>query len=603
MAAPQGGLWGKILDVDLSSGVIKAREIDDALARQYIGGTGLATYYMYTEIPKGADPLGPDNLLIFATGPLNGTQCPGGSRLSVNFKSPISGMFGNSFVGGSSAHEIKWAGWDMILVRGKAAKPVYLSVKDDKVELKPADAIWGKDTFDTEEMLKKAVGDPHAKVLCIGPAGENLVPIACIIHERFRAAGRNGGGAVMGSKNLKAIVVRGSKAVPVVNREAFHKVADEALRMTAANDRNPGFRAYGTAMGLDQNNFYTGSLATRNYQSSWFDSLQRIGGAAAARTFWQRHVACTGCPIHCMKLGVIRNSLKFTGLIAEGPEYESGVMQGSNLGVKDFDGMMHLIEKCDALGLDNIGAGNVIGFAAELLQRGLLKPVDLDGVNPQWGNYEAFSKLLDAIAHKKGKAGALLSRGVYEAAKHVGKGAEKYAVMTKKQGYAAHDPRGNNGMIYAYALGPRGGAHTDGGSVEDLLDRTLISNTCLCFFVPYTWGERVVSLLPEMLNPLCGWNLTLDEAMTVAKRTQTLQRAYSRREGGISRKDDILAERMMTEALPEGPKKGAAITQEMLKKIQDEYYAHMGWDADGVPTPDTLKKYGLDFALDSLVKK
>ncbi|MCL2123153.1 MAG: aldehyde ferredoxin oxidoreductase family protein [Desulfovibrionaceae bacterium] len=602
MAAPKGGLWGKILDVNLSTGAVKTREIDETPARLFLGGTGLATYYMYTEIPRGADPLGPENLLIFATGPLNGTQCPGSSRLSVNFKSPISGMFGNSYVGGSVGHEIKWAGWDMILVRGKAAKPVYLSVKDDKAELRPADAIWGRDTFDAEEMLKEAVGDAYAKVLVIGPAGENRVPVACIIHERFKAAGRGGGGAVMGSKNLKAVVVRGSKAVPVADKDAFKTIADEAVSLCAANDRAPGFRAYGTAMGMEQNHFYTGSLVARNYQSSWFDALTRIGGEEAARTFWQRHVACMGCQVHCMKLGVVRNSGKFEGLIAEGPEYESGVMQGSNLGVSDLSGMMHLIEKCDALGLDNIGAGNVIGFAAELVQRGLLKPEDLDGIHPKWGDYDAFSKLLDAIAHKKGKAGELLSPGVCEAAKKVGNGAEKYAVMSKKQGFAAHDPRGNNAMIYAYALGPRGGAHTDGGSAEELVGRTLISCMCLCYFVPPTWRKRVYSLPLDMLNALCGWNLTLDEAMTVGKRTLTLQRAYSRREGGISRKDDILPERMMKESLPEGPKKGAVVTAEMLKRIQDEYYALVGWDADGVPTPETLKKYGLDFALDALKK-
>ena len=600
MTAPKGGLWGKILDVDLSSGAIKTREIDDALARLFFGGTGLATYFMYREIPKGAHPLSPENLLIFSPGPLSGTQCPGSSRLSVNFKSAISGMFGNSFVGGGIASEIKWAGWDMLIVRGKSAKPVYLFVKDGQVELKPADAVWGKDTFETEELLKEAVGDPYAKVLSIGPAGEHLVPVACIIHERFKAAGRGGSGAVMGSKNLKAVVVRGTQAVPVADKEAFNKIAGEAIRMSAANDRAPGFRAYGTALSLEQNKFYVGSLATRNYQSSWFEDLAHIGGAAAARTFWQRHVACTSCQVHCMKLGVIRGSKKFEGLIAEGPEYESGVMQGSNLGVKDFDGMMHLIEKCDALGLDNVGAGNVVGFATELVQRGLLKPGDLDGIDPKWGDYEAFSKLLDAIAYKKGKAGELLHRGVCEVAKKVGKGAEKYAIMSKKQGFAAHDPRGNNTVIYSYALGPRGGAHTDGNSAAELVGRALISNMCVCSFVPYTWGERIYSILPEMLNPLCGWNLTLDEAMTVAKRTLTLQRAYSRREGGVSRKDDILPERMMKEPLPAGPKKGAVVTEEMLKKIQDEYYALMGWDHNGLPTPEVLKHYGLDFALDAL---
>ena len=600
MAVSKGGLWGKILDVDLSSGAIKSREIDDALARQYIGGTGLATYYMYREIPKGADPLGPENLLILATGPLNGTQCPG-SRLSVNFKSPVSDMFGNAFVGGAIAHEIKWAGWDMIFLRGKAPKPVYLSVKNDKAELKPADAIWGKDTFESEEMLKEAVGDQHAKVLSIGPAGENHVAVACIMHERWKAAGRGGGGAVMGSKNLKGVVVRGTKAIPVADKEAFNKVANEASRLCAANDRNPGFRQYGTAISLDQNNFYTGSLVTRNYQSAWFADLSRIGAEEAARTFWQRHLACMGCMVHCMKLGVLRGE-NFKGLIAEGPEYESGVMEGSNLGISDLDGVMHLIEKCDALGLDNIGAGNVIGFAAELVQRGLLTTGDLDGIHPKWGDYNAFSKLFDALAFKTGKAGELLSLGVYAMAQKVGKGAEKYATMVKRQGLAAHDPRGNHSMVYSYALGPRGGVHTDGNSAQGIVQRALVSNMCLCYFVPATWKERADSILPEMLNPLCGWNLTLDDAMTAAKRTLTLQRAYSHREGGVSRKDDTLSERLMKEPLPEGPKKDQVVTEAMLKKMQDEYYALVGWDADGLPTPETLKKYGLDFALDFLKK-
>jgi aldehyde:ferredoxin oxidoreductase len=554
---------------------------------------------MYREIPKGADPLGPQNLLIFATGPLNGTQCPG-SRLSVNFKSPISGMFGNAFVGGAIAHEIKWAGLDLIIVRGKAPKPVFLSVKDDKVEIKSAEAIWGKDTFDAEEMIKDAVGDHYARALVIGPAGEKLIPLACLIHERFKAAGRGGAGAAMGSKNLKGVIVRGTKAIPAADREAFNKIAGEAVSMCAANDRNPGFRSYGTAISLDQNNFYTGSLVTRNYQTSWFADLPRIGGEESARVFWQRHVACIGCQVHCMKLGVIRNSQRYEGLIAEGPEYESGVMEGSNLGISDLDGVMHLIEMCDALGLDNIGAGNVVGFAGELIQRGLLKPEDLDGINPKWGDVEAFSKLFDALAYKKGKAGALLSLGVYELAKKVGNGAEKFAVLVKKQGLAAHDPRGANPMIFSYALGPRGGVHTDGGSAQELVGRALVSNLCMCYFVPATWRERAYSILPEMLNPLCGWNLTLDDAMAVGRRTLTLQRAYSHREGGVSRKDDILPERMMKEPLPEGPKKDKLITGDMLKKAQDEYYALLGWDDNGVPTAETLKKYGLDFALDSL---
>jgi len=319
----------------------------------------------------------------------------------------------------------------------------------------------------------------------------------------------------------------------------------------------------------------------------------------AATSFWQRHSACTGCQVHCMKIGVLRATQKFSGLIAEGPEYESGVMEGSNLGISDFAGMMHLIEKCDALGLDNVGTGNVIGFAAELVQRGILKPADLDGINPKWGDYEAFSKLFDAAAYRKGKAGALLADGLYAMAKKVGKGAEQFAVMTKKQGYASHDPRGANAMLYSYVLGPRGGAHTDGGSVEELVGRALISNMCMCYFVAYTFRDRMLSILPEMMNPLCGWDLTLDEAMTAAKRTLTLQRMYSHREGGMTRKDDTVPPRMLL-PLPEGPKKGAKVTEEMIKKIQNEYYAAMGWDDNGLPTEEGLKKLGLDFAVDGL---
>jgi aldehyde:ferredoxin oxidoreductase len=601
MASPKGGLHGRILDVDLTGGAFKPREIDDALARKYLGGTGLATYFMYTEIPAGIDPLSPENLLIFACGPLNGTECPG-SRMSMNFKSPINGHFGNSFVGGAFPSELKWAGWDMIVFRGASPKPVYLSVRDDKVELRDAAALWGKDTHTSEEMLKEELADPDLKAMVIGPAGENKVAVASIISERFKSAGRGGGGAVMGNKNLKAVAVHGTKSVPVADPDVFHKFAQEALELAAKNDRNPGFRLYGTAISLDQNNYVTGTLATRNYQTTWYPDISRLGGEEAARTFWQRHVACVGCQVHCMKFGVIRDSEKFEGLVAEGPEYESGVMEGSNVGISEFDEMIHLIEKCDAMGLDNIGAGNVISFTLELLQRGILTPADLDGIDAKFGDVDSISRLFDALAYRKGKAGELLALGVYGMAQKVGKGSERYAVMTKRQGWAAHDPRGNPAQIYTYALGPRGGVHTDGNSAQQILDRALHSSMCLCYFVPGTWRERQISIVVDMLNSLCGWNFTPEEFQTAGKRILTLQRAYSIREGKVSRKDDTVPPRMFEEKLPDGPKKGGVITEEMMKKAQDTYYALVGWDADGIPTEESMKKYGLDFAMKDIKK-
>lgn len=601
MAAPQGGYFGKILDIDLTSGKSSVRTLDEAMYRKFLGGTGLATYFMYTEIPKNTDPLAPDNLLIFAVGPLNGTQSPG-SRMSVNFKNAFNGMFGNSFVGGAFPSELKWAGWDMIIFRGKAPKPVYVSIVDDKVEIRDAKKIWGKDTHTGEELVKKELKNPDAKVMIIGPAGENKVPVACIMSERFKSAARGGGGAVMGSKNLKAVAVAGTKAVPIARREDFHKVAADAVRLCAKNDRSPGYRLYGTAISIEENQYYVGSLATRNYSSSWFADVNNLGAEEASRTFWQRHVACTGCQIHCMKFGVLRNHPQYEGLLAEGPEYESGVMEGSNLGISDFGEMMHLIEKCDALGLDNIGSGNVVAFTMELAEKGLITPEELDGITPQWGDVESASALFEAMAYKKGKAGELLGQGVYAVSQKIGKGSEHFAIQCKKQGFAAHDPRGNRGRMHSYCLGSRGGHHHDGDNAPGLVNHMIASSMCMCDFINGTWRDRAWTMLVDLINPLCGWDMTMEELTQAGKRIVTLQRAYSHREGGVSRKDDMPPPRMMKEPLPEGPKKGEVITPESIKKAQDDYYAYVGWDADGVPTKEILTAYGLDFALDSLKK-
>ena len=596
MAAFKGGYFGKFLDINLTTGEVRTRTFDEAHGRKYLGGTGLASYYMYTEIPKGADPLGPENLLIMAPGPLCGTQFPG-ARLSVNFKSPVTGGFGNTFIGGTVSQEIKFAGWDMIIFRGKAPKPVYVDIKDDQVSIRDASALWGQDTHHAEENIKEELDDPYARVLVIGPGGENQTVTACIISERFRAAGRGGGGAVMGSKNLKGLAVRGTKAVPIADPAKFHPIASDALRMSAVNDRNPGFRKYGTAQSMDQNNFVVGSLITRNFQTTWFPEITRIGSAKASTYFWQRHVGCMGCMISCMKFGVLRNSERWKGLVAEGPEYESGGMLGPNLGISEFDEMMFLIEYCDAMGIDNIGAPNVVAFTVELLEVGILKPADLDGIDAKWGDVDGIFKLFEALVYKKGKAGELLGLGVTEMAKKVGNGAEKYAVDGKNQGLAAHDPRGNRSMLWTYALGPRGGVHTDGNSAQGILDRILQSSMCMCYFVAPTFLARHDSIYIDVLNPLCGWNINKEEWLNTGRRILALQRAYSHREAGFDRKDDTVADRMFTPLPNEGPRGGAVITREEMTKMQDDYYALLEWDKDGLPSDATLKKFGLDFVI------
>ena len=598
MAAPKGGYFGKMLEVDLSSGKISTRTVDEQVYKDFIGGYGMGAHLLYKELPPKTDPLSPQNMLLILPGPFNGTACPS-ARLNLCFKSPHTGIFAHTEVGGNAGNEFKWSGWDGVIVKGKAAKPSYLVINNDKVEIRDASKFWGKDTFQTDEAIKADLKDDEYRTLVIGPAGENLVTYACIVVDRFRAAGRSGGGAVMGSKNLKAVAVKGTKAVPVANVEAFNKFAAEAKDMCSNVEAWQGVKRWGTAGLMEFANYTAGSLVAKNYQTTWYPDVENLGAEEASRTFWKRHTACPNCPMHCMKLGVIRTGGKYDGLIAEGPEYETGVMMGSNLGLADFDGAMKGIEECDAMGLCTITTGNVIGFAMELVERGLIKPADLDGIKLEWGNSEAAIGMVRKIARKEGKAGALLALGVKRIADKIGGDAIKYAVHTKGQEMAAHDPRGFKPRGVSYAMGQLGGDHHEGNTPQGQSIFAFCSSAVTCTLATSTpWGKRTPGVICDMLNSLCGWSMKDDDYWATGKRMITAARVFNIREGGISRKDDVLPVRMTTEALPEGPKQGAIFTAEDTKKMQDDYYAYYGWDANGIPTPETLKSLKLDYAMD-----
>lgn len=603
MAVPKGCYFGKMLEVDLTSGKIGVRQVDDAIYQKYVGGQGLGTYFLYNEVPAKTDALSPANMLCILPGPLNGTACPA-ARLNVSFKSPLTGIYGHAQVGGPTGNEIKQAGWDGILIKGKSPKPVFLTIIDDKAELRDASAIWGKDTYLTEEYMKEAIGSLDAKTICVGPAAENGVLFSAMIVDRSRAAARSGGGLVMGSKNLKGVVVLGTKAVPLANVAGFNKAADSVLEAARTVEAWDGIKRMGTTVLLENANFNTGTLTTKNFQTSWFPDVVHIGAEESQRTFWKRHVSCPNCPVHCMKLGVMRNSA-FDGLIAEGPEYETGCLLGPNVGVSEFGYMMKGIEYCDAMGMDTISAGNVIGFAMELIQRGLLKPADIDNIDLKWGNGAAVLQALEAIAFKKGKAGALLSLGVKRMAEKIGGDAHKYAMHVKGQELAAHDPRGFKGRGVSYAMGQRGGCHHEGNDPQGQAVWAMIGSMVMCTFVggvPMIRSGKNPQVICDMLNAGAGWNWTPDTYWLTAKRIISLQRAYNIREAGLSRKDDRLPERFK-DPLPEGPKKGESFTEEDTKKMQDAYYAYYGWDANGIPTEASLKAYGLDFTVKDVVKK
>jgi len=591
---PKGGYFGKILEVNLANKTAKPKEISDEIYRKYIGGSGLGAFFLWNSLKAKANPLAPDAPILFGLGPLNGTYCTA-PRMSVVFKSPHTGFFGDSQVGGSFSNELKWAGWDGILVTGKSRLPVYLDIDNDKVEFKDARPIWGKDTNATEQAIITELKDQDVKVASIGPAGEHQVSYGCIIVDRFRAAGRCGGGAVMGSKNLKAIAVKGTKVVPIVQDEPFMKAAKAAYKLGAEKEAWQNIKRWGTAGLLELKNWGTGSLVTRNYQTTWYPDIAQIGAEEAERRVWKRHTSCPNCPVHCMKIGVVRWG-PYAGLVAEGPEYETGTMLGSNCDIAELGGLLKAIEACDALGLDTITMGNVIGFTMELIDRSIITHADLDGVKLEWGDVPATLELIKRTATKKGKPGQLLALGAKRMAEKIGKDADFYAIHVKGLELAAHDPRGDKPRGVSYSFGPTGGDHHSGDNAPTAARWGMINSLVMCTFVAgYPWGPQTPGIFTNMLNPLCGWDMKDEEFWDTAKRVITLERCFNVREG-MSRKDDVLPKRLMTEKLPEGPKKGAVVTPEEMKKMQDDFYKYYGWDDNGIPTTETLKKLGLEFA-------
>jgi aldehyde:ferredoxin oxidoreductase len=549
-----------------------------------------------TEYKAGKNPLDEDAFVFVGPGPLSGTMAVSHRTCFVN-KSPYNGLLGHAECGAHLASEIKFAGWDGIYIKGRAKKPVWLSIVNDKVEFKDASKMWGKTTDETHEMMIKEMKDPEIRTALIGPAGENGCPQACVIVERFRAAARAHTGVVFGDKKLKGFAVRGTKyAVPVADNAKFVAAAKNLKDFNLTAEAWEGIKRWGTAGLMETKHFLHGSLITKNFQTTWYPDVVKIGAEEAMRTFWKRHASCTNCPTHCLKLGVLRSG-KYAGLVAEGPEYESGGLLGSNLGMKDFDQMIALIELCDAYGMDNISTGGVLGFATEAMEKGALKPADLDGLKPTWGDGETYMELIRKMAYKEGKAGKLLSQGVAKMSKQIGKGTDAYANVVKGRELAAHDPRGDKPRNFSYSMGTNGADHHEGASFQALASTAMADSLCVCTFTTVlVLGAGIDKSTIDLLNPLCGWNLKTEDYWTTAKRIFTAERVFNVREG-ISSKDDRLPKRMFAEKLPAGPKKDAIYTDADQKDMETKTYGFFGWDAKGIPTEASLKAYGLDYLI------
>ena len=620
----KGGYTGKILRINLSDQSAKEEKLPLKVAKDFIGGAGFGIKYLFDEVPAGADPLGPENKLIFASGPFSGTNIPCASRMAVTGKSPLTGAVGMSLTGGYFPVELKFAGYDALIIEGKAEKPTYVSIKGGDVKFRSAKKVWGMRTTDTQQIIKNELNDQNVRIACIGPAGENLSKMACIINE-LRAAGRKGLGAVMGSKNLKAIAVRGSKKVSIADKDKL-KVARSAFTkaMKESPVLYPEFSRHGTPMVVDHT-CAMGIFPTKNYTATGeYVPADKIGvEVQVTRDTGSEH--CYGCPVGCSQLKMAKTE-PYTGILAEGPEFETMYSFGGVTGVDNIDAIIAADRLADELGLDTISAGVTVAFAMELYEKGILSKEDTGGLELNFGNHEAMVTLLRLMAFREG-VGDILADGTRAAAERIGKGSEKYAMQVKGLELPAYDVRGAKAHGLNYATSYTGADHNRGYAFQEIfgiplpyeVDRFAVegkgkltkwnqdvrSATCdaatMCAFlldmaVPAIAAQNTA----DLMKAVTGLSLSPEDVPKVGERINNLARAFNVREG-FTRADDTLPERLMTEPLKAGASKGQVIGREDLDQMLDEYYTARGWEVEtGKPSRVKLVELGLDYAADQI---
>jgi len=612
-------MFGKILRIDLTSKSFESEELDDKFVRKFLGGRGLGAKILYDELPAGVDPLSPDNIIVIATGLLTGTKAPSSGRYSVVTKSPLTGGILSCNSGGNWAVPLRQSGYDAIVIKGKADKPTYIWITDGKVEFRNAEKMWGKLISESDEMIRAETHE-EAMVLQIGIAGEQMSKISAIINEKFRAAGRGGGGAVLGSKNLKAIAVKGEKEVEPSNPIKMKRSIDKTLKAMEEHPAGGGFTKEGGALNalgtpilvnvINDN----GLLPTHNFQTGVFKYANDISGETIAEKILIKTVACFRCPIECARWVEVKGGKyggkKYPKSEGESLEYETVWAFGAECGIKDLNAIALANYLCNEYGLDTISTGVTIGFAMELFEKGIISKADL-GFDLKWGDASVMIKMLDMIAHRDGFGGTLAD-GSLAAAKKIGKGAEYYSIQVKGLELPAYDPRGALGIGLNYATSNRGAAHVNGYTIAaeiagaplkvdpfdagpDKVGLTIlfqnltaaVDSIGVCLFLTFSVGGDEFA---SMLSGTMGWDdYTADEFVKTGERIYALERMFNKREG-FGRKDDNLPERFIKEEMPEGPAKGK---KHPLESMLNMYYEQRGYDSEGHSTPEKLKELDL----------
>ncbi|UCD86231.1 MAG: aldehyde ferredoxin oxidoreductase family protein [Desulfobacterales bacterium] len=610
---------GKVLRVNLSDGKISEEEIPEDSARKFLGGIGIATKYLYDEVPKGADPLGPENRLILMSGPLTGTISPSAGRYDVVCKSPLTGIWGHANSGGSWAQRLKGSGFDGVILEGISPKPVYLVVQDGKAELRDASHLWGKLVPETQDRIIEELGKDF-RVVCIGPAGEKLVRYACLMNEKHRAAGRGGVGTVMGSKRVKAIAVSGKQTPKIANPEEFRQVAKKQYDLLNESMLKVGLESFGTNMLIDMVNA-KGGLPTRNWQTGVFDIEDTISAQAMTDKVLESKVNCFACPIACGRQTVIKKG-PWAGAKGEGPEYESVVTLGPMTGVNDMEAITKANYLCNEYGLDTISAGNTIGFAMECYEKGLLSDEQTGGLQLKFGDANLMVELTEKIGKREG-IGDLLAEGARIMSQKLGKGSEKFAMQVKGLELPAYDPRAAKITGLGYVTAMRGGDHmagyvqgpafldtpflvVDESKIDDVFVedpkqvKVLVDQENALTFFDLAGCCKFMGLLlkaeewVDLVANATGWDFDVNDFRKTGERVYNLVRAYNVREGQ-TRAHDILPDRLHDEPLPEGPGKGMVLSREKLNMYLDTYYDLRGWDkTTGKPTREKLSELGFE---------
>jgi aldehyde:ferredoxin oxidoreductase len=622
------GYTGKILRVDLTTRTHSVEEHDDAFYRTYFGGRALVAYYLLTETKPGTDPLGPDNLMVFAPGVVTGANVSGNGRNGVGALSPLTGGFGNAEAGGYWGAELKRAGWDAVVVKGKASSPVYVNINEGNVEIRDAAHLWGKTVGDTEDLIREELGDALIRTALIGPAGENLVRYACVVNDRSRFAGRTGIGAVMGSKNLKGVAVRAGRGSLNVADPAG--VKDVQKWLTQNLDLVHHFFDVGTAGGL-KGLSVAGGLPTYNFQEGSFEGADKITGTTMRDSILVKRDTCYACAVRCKRVVEVLEPIHVDRRYG-GPEYESLSALGNNNGVDDLIKVAKASEVCAALGLDSISAGMTIGWALECAEKGVLTEKDTGGIKLEWGNGDLVLRLLDDIAHRNGPLGDLLAEGTLRAARKIGRGSEQFTLTVKGQEFPMHEPRIKHALGMGYALSPTGAdhmhnmhdtgymregrglqIHRDAWGIEAKpieahgLDdnklelwfhqthfRHFLDVVGMCHFLPYTPDHMV-----QLVNAATGWDVTKQDILDAGVRAATMARAVNLREGYDDTADN-LPKRVYGRFRNDNSATGKPMDPREVEEAIHKVYARHGWDEHGVPTRDSLAKLGIEWVADKM---